>query len=322
MPPSSDRPATMPDKRITSVVWDTVFYVESGLTDTLLERPTALTADGEGVTVMDFGASRVLRFGRSGVVSWRWGRRGSGPNELRAPRDLHLGPGQTHWIYDPENLRIIVLDANGRVLRRITLRSGEFGMTALPAAGRIVILSLTPSAPFVWLDTTGKLVKRAEAPAPYVGRLDPLHLQMRGTTDPATGRWAAALSLHDGFFIFDASGALVSRGWYVDEPEPPRIETRARTTGPGRTSTVRRVSPGSAAGAIALSPERLYVVYTGDDRARRIDAYAIDSGVYVETVELPYSVTDIAYHDGCLFTVTSRPTPRVIGLCPRGSRLP
>lgn len=320
-PLGSDRPVTMPEKRIMPVVWDTVFYVESTLEDTLLERPAAVTADAGGVTVLDFGASRVLRFDRSGTLIWSWGQVGSGPNELRAPRELHLGPGLSHWIYDPQNLRIVVLDTAGAVVQRIPLQSAMLGMTALPAGDKIVVLNIDPTTPFIWLDTAGTLFQRAEAPAPYLRRLDPLHVQMLGATDPTTGRWAAALSVHDGFFIFEASGALVSRGWYVDPPTPPRIETRTRTTGPGQTSTVRRVSPESAAGAITLSPTRLYVVHTGDGRARRIDSYAIDNGTYVESFELPFSVSDIAYHDGCFFTLSSRPIPRVIGLCPKDARL-
>jgi hypothetical protein len=319
---ASDRPPERVEKRMSAVVWDTVFRVESGLQDTLLERPTALTVDAGGVTVLDFGAKRVLRFDHSGHVLWRWGRAGSGPDELSGPRGLQRGADGRYWVFDPENLRVVALDTAGRARQRISLRAAGFGTTALPVANGVVLLEMEPDRPFVWIDTAGRVLERRAAPASYFGRLDRIHTQLLGAVDPASGRWAAALSVHDGFFLFDADGQSVARGWYVDPVTPPRIETRAFTPRAGESSTVRRVGHESAAGAIALSAERLYVLHSGDDRWRRIDAYAIATGEYLESFDLPGPVGAIAHHDGCLFTLSHVPLPAITGLCPRDSFLP
>ncbi|UCF20105.1 MAG: hypothetical protein JSU87_01475 [Gemmatimonadota bacterium] len=78
------------------------------------------TPDGR-VVVADGGSSEIRFFDPSGQHLFTIGRRGEAPGEYRYIDGLGYGPGDSIWVFDYGTRRFTVLDADGKLVRTLTL---------------------------------------------------------------------------------------------------------------------------------------------------------------------------------------------------------
>lgn len=320
--PDSGRPSELPERAVVDPGWDTLFKVGGTPEDTLLLLPGRLAADEDGVIVSDVYGARVLRFDRRGEMLWMFGARGSGPDEFRAIRDLHLDANGRVWVLDTENARVMILNRHGVPERRIPLT--DVGVPADDIAplpdGDMILITEDAERPLVRVGPDGVVLSREPFPWPGFAGLHPMTRQVITASDPRSGRWVSAFQVGDGFFRFVGSEPRGGRGWFVEEVLFPGV-LQERT---GLTTTTRLSSPTFAAWSIALTEERLYVLFAGRSthRMRVLDTYSLEDGRYLESFRLPRSLTAIALAGGTLYGVFSDPWPTLIALQPREAKLP
>jgi DNA-binding beta-propeller fold protein YncE len=81
---------------------------ESG---TSLHYPYSLGCTPEGdLIVVEYGAGRISKFDRAGKLIGRWGKTGSGENELQTPWGLSVDGRGVIYVADTGNGRIVVLE--------------------------------------------------------------------------------------------------------------------------------------------------------------------------------------------------------------------
>lgn len=320
-------PTSAVQRRFEPVEWKTVFRVGGALEDTLLLRPGRIAADGRGVVLADLHGGRVLRFDSAGHLSWSFGRKGAGPDELAHPRDLKLDARGRTWILDVENGRLVVLDTLGRPARRIRLQAagGQPDDFAPLRGGEVLLLVGDARRPVVRLGTSGEL--RARQPFPDLGfaELDPMASQLVVASHPGSGGWAAVFQLGDGLFLFGADGKPVAAGRFVEPVPFPEVVRRRSGGALGREETLTHLAePVFAAWSITLSPQQLYVLFIGrtEHRGRLLDAYDLRDASYRGTYLLPRTVDQVAWGDGLLYATYHDPYPTLIAWRPVGGALP
>lgn len=322
------RPDDVPGRHVLTARWDTVFRVGGREGDTLILEATRIAADRSGVSLVDGFGGRVLRFDPGGSLVWRFGRRGSGPDELRRPRALEVDDRGRTWVLDVANSRITVLDPAGRVETRVPLADVDRTVDAMaPLDGdRAVLFAFDPEAPFVTVDRDGQVVRREPFPWSGFERLNALATQMKLAGGGPGGAWAAAFAFGDGFRIFGDDGSTRARGWFPEEVPFPGVEVRTTGSGLGRRQRVTRVErPLHAAVSAAMSRERLYVLFGGEgSRANRwVDSYSAEDGGYEGSFLLPRPVTGIAHGgDGVFFVTYDDPYPTLAAWRPSGAEAP
>ncbi|MFQ5680231.1 MAG: hypothetical protein ACE5HP_12340 [Gemmatimonadota bacterium] len=315
--PRGGESASPPERRLVEPEWQLLWQVGGTLQDTLLANAARIAADGTGVTLVDFRAGRVLRFTAAGDLLWSYGRRGRGPDELARPRDLKLDPHGRAWILDVENARLVVLSPEGRRVARISLE--EVGYPPddfVPLEdGGAVLLVLEPEHPIIRVDAAGRIVERRAFPWSGYSALHPLASQLITGNDPTSHRWVAAFQVGDGFFAFDGPRWLGTHAHFVEPIPFPAVEVHRSGSRFGRSERVTTLAePEFSASSVALSPDRLYVLFTGRTahKDRLIDTYDPSTGEYVESLLLPRPVAHIAYGAGTLYATYSDPYPTLV----------
>jgi hypothetical protein len=84
-----------------------------------------LAGDAAGnLYVLDQMGKRVLKYDSRGKYLGRFGRAGNGPGELGSPIGLALGPGDSIWVADMTNGRLIIYPQDGGEARTMALGEG------------------------------------------------------------------------------------------------------------------------------------------------------------------------------------------------------
>jgi hypothetical protein len=310
--PVRERPEDAPQRRLVDVHWQKQLEIGRSEEDTTLISPHRLVVSEAGLYVIDYIPKRILYFDHEGNSVWSYGRPGAGPDELRHPVDLKVDLEGNAWVLDQQNARITILDRNGNAVRRVSL-------TALPTpAHELIPLTNTealllvdrPKTPLVHIDRSGSVIN--QYPFPWVGysRMDYLSTQLVTALSPTSSTWVAGFRMGDGFFVFSGEQWAGIEGWYTEAVGFPEVVT----TRNGNTTSKRHASrPTSAARSIALSPERMYVLFGGETEHQNqiVDSFSLADGAYVESYLLPEAVRGIAWHDGGLYTVRHDPFPQI-----------
>lgn len=317
-----ERPRDVPARALSSSQWTTVARVGGTPSDSILQGPMRPVADEAGVYVLDFYQKNVQRYDHAGRLLWTYGRPGAGPDELAEPRDLKSDAAGRAWVLDPGNSRITIIDRNGAAVRRISLGdAGHTPQALIPMPGDEAMLVVPdPAAPFVRIGPDGTVRERMAFPWPGFAKLEYLATQLAAGVDAKSGRWIAAFQAGDGFFAYEASRWTGYRGWFVEEVAFPKILT---TTSGGTVRTRAAQRPVGAAKSITLSPERLYVLFSGSTeyRNRIVDTYSLADGSYTGSVLLPHRVGEISWYDGGLYVVRDEPYPELALWRPQGAEL-
>jgi hypothetical protein len=318
-----DRPGNLPSRRFVATEWSTDFQVGGTLEDTVLQTPMQPAVTSDGLYVVDAFMKRVEHFDLSGNLLWTYGQEGEGPDEFRAPRDLKVDSSGRVWVLDQQNMRITVIDRDGKAVMRIPLhgaRNTPHSFVPLPG-DEVFLVVPDPAAPLVRLARDGTVLERR--PFPWKGFAEMTYLAAQLTTgmEPKSGRWVAAFQAGDGFFTFDGPQQQAGRKWWVEPVAFPRvIQSRSKN----KVTTRMAGRPTYAAASVALSPERLYVLFAGatGKNNRIVDSYSLADGTYIESFLLPKRVKQIAWNDGKLYVLHNNPFPALAALEPRGARLP
>lgn len=324
-PVRTGRPDRVPERRLLSTRWDTLFRMGGAESDTVFLQATRIGADAGGVSLVDGFRGRVLRWDTAGRLEWHFGRRGSGPDEFRRPRDLAVDARGRTWVLDALNNRLTVVDADGDPAFRVPL--GALDRTAdrvAPLAGdRAVLFTLGGARPFVTVGRDGGIRARRPVPGSGFDRLSPLAGQMTLAVGARGRIWGAAFLFADAFFLFRAAGETIARGW-LPEPVPfPGVTVRTSGSPFGRQRTTKMERPRYGAVSVTTSRDRLYVLFGGEgERANRwIDGYDLSDARYAGSYLLPRPVAQIAHGAGIFYVVYHDPFPALAALRPRnGSR--
>jgi hypothetical protein len=286
--------------------------------DTTLLSPYRLNATRQGVYLVDFIGKRLMRFNHAGTLLWTFGRAGGGPEEFGDPRDMKVDREGRAWVLDGKNVRLTVVDSSGRLVRTVPLGGLDHRpVEVVPARGdTAVLLTDDPKATVLLVDQRGRELDASPLAWKGFRELDYLAAQLITGADPASGRWAAAFRVGDGFFLFPPAAINSSdRKWYVEPvPFPEVVVERAE----GVTRTRHRSRPIQGATSITYSPTRVYVLFGGQTPMRRriVDSYDRVDGRYTGSFILPGPVMEIAWHSGGLYTIQDDPFPELAYLAP------
>lgn len=308
-------------RRWLAVRWDTVFRAGGSAYDTLLELPTRLAADEDGVSVLDPAAGRVLRFARDGRLAWIFGRPGRGPDEFRRPRDIKLDRYGRSWVLDPGNARLVGIDPTGSSsvgISLMALQRPADSFVPWPSGGALLV-TLDRQLPLVRVAATGEVIERSGLPWRGVDSLHPLAAQLVVGNDPKTDRWAAAFGLGDGFFAFRGMEGSRERWRYVESAEFARIEEHLTVT-PARSERVSRVRESRfTAEAVSVCQDRVFVFFGGRsaDRNRLIDVYTASDGLYRGSLRLPTHPRWAVIAGGLVYALYEDPYPTVAAWRPK-----
>jgi len=297
--------------------WEEVFQVGGGVQDTLLQSPTGLAADGNGVYVADPSAGRVLRFDRAGQLVFAEGRPGGGPGEFRSLRDVEVDDRGLAWVLDRGNARITILGPDGRVEGRLPLegpaRSAD-QLVPLPGGRGAVVVAYDRENPFARLTMDGRIADRFGPPWKDFSSLEPLASQL--VTAAGGGRWVAAFGMGDGFFVRDGGTWRGGRHSYVESLPFPEVETRGRLSEDGTGRVEERIAeerPVFGALSASVTGDRLAVLFGGRSpgRGRWLDVYSLPDGRYRGSYLLPTYFEQVAIGGGLLYGLADDPAPRL-----------
>lgn len=319
----AERPADSPrERRFIAAEWRQTLRIGGAQDDSALVSPFRLAASPAGVHLLDYYPKRVLHYGHDGRRMWSFGREGAGPDEFRDPRDLKVDTAGRTWVLDPANARVVVLQHDGSVLRRLplgSLQNAPREMVPGTDAGALLMADVRGENPLVRVDSAGRVLGRDPFPWKGFSRMEYLATQVISASSPWTGDWVMAFRMGDGFFTYTRE-AQGRRGWFVEHVPFPEVEV---TRNGGTTTWRHREPPVVAAVSVTLSPERVYVLFGGTtrDRGKLVDSYSLRDGSYTGTYRLPRGVSEIAWYDGGLYTLADRPYPELAYWKPAGAGL-
>ena len=295
--------------------WDTLWSIGGNAADTTLLRPFLVAADAGTVYVYDGLAKRVTAYASDGAVRWRFGRPGKGPDEFDKVRDMRLSADGGIDLLDPRNNRILRLTPGGTVRARVPLGAVGHAEQMVPvSAAEWVLMTPRPDAPFVTVDSAGRV--RGTVPIHWAGfhRLDPLARQ--GMLAGRAGGWVFAFSFGDGWFRFRGTAPDTLVGRFVEHTPFPAVES-VPVAG-GRASRMDGYHACSAC-SVTLWDSTLYVHFGGysDVAQRVVDLYGLGDGAYRGSWILPREARTIEVADGRLYALVENPFPELLALRPR-----
>lgn len=318
-----DSPRPEIQREILTSSWSTDLRIGGPSDDSTLQAVIHPVVNSSGIYVADIAAKRVMRLSHDGVVLWKFGGHGSGPNEFQEPRDIRLDSSGRIWVLDPANGRITILTPEGLVYRRISLdRVGKRAFEVIPLEDQgALLVTAGPDSPFVRIDSTGVVTENLPFPWPGFTEMNFMATQLVTAADPEAGVWVTGFRMGDSFFSFDNVRWEGYRGWFA---EPIKFPVLTVTRNGNATRTHFPERPVSAAISVTLSPKRLYVLFGGhtERRKRIVDSFSRVDGSYEGTYILPEPAMEIAWHEGGLYVLQENPYPELVYLTPSGSQLP
>jgi hypothetical protein len=122
---------------------------------------------GTGILILDSDEWQIVALDSSGRLVGRFGRKGSGPGEIRLAKDLEVGPSGTIAVADVGNARIGFWSPDGRWLGQSTMRGwvhdlawipeGLFAKEKSPDGLRLLRVAMNDSS---WAGETGALLTK------------------------------------------------------------------------------------------------------------------------------------------------------------------
>lgn len=305
-----------------------------------LGAPTALAVAGPYLLVLDEyadSAITVLRLADGGVVR-RYGPKGEGPGEFRAPWRVEpaVGPGHPFWVYDLQLSRWTRFRADQPAdsFRVVTLAE-PMPLTAPMWLGDTIAFSpgyFVRSGRMAVTDAEGRLVRMAGETPPGVAA-EPIQMrqqayQSTASAQPGLGRIVLANRHADRLEIYDLAGAQVAVATGPERFTPRYCVARhARVPVFAATEEMRLGYVD-----VASTPERIYALYSGrrmlsgpaaafGDRVHVFDW----SGVLRDSVRLSEDVIGLAVDSAgrTLYATRIDPEPAVLAFdLPRAAAAP
>jgi len=303
------RGATFPQfeggsRRVEAAPAEELWAVGGDPADTLLLLPVGIAARGDLVYLLDRFGSRVAALeANTGAHRWTRGRRGAGPGEMDAPRELGLAVDGGLAVADGRNPRIARVSADGQAAAPVPLReTGSVHSVCSLPAGNWLVATHDPEARLARLDSVGAVLKRYQLPGPYEPDAPALATQVL----LAGGGGAPCVLLFRlgaGFAVFEGDGFDAFR-LFVEPMTPPPVEVRVD----GRRTSVRLTEQRTAALDGAVVDGEIWVLFDGasEDAGRLIDRYELETGEYVGSWRLPFRADRFAADDERLYALARR----------------
>jgi outer membrane protein assembly factor BamB len=303
-------------RRLEATQWDTLWVAGGTAEDTLLLKPTLMSASDDLVYVYDSGSRALVAIdAANGRSAWRFGRNGAGPNEFRGVRDLKVVEDGGVYVLDPRNNRIVQLDRRGEVRSRIPLdRVGHAEQMAPLGGGRVAVLTMSPDSAFVIVDGAGHVQRRFSLPWRGFAALHPIARQ--GWIAASRGRWAFGFGIGDGWFAFRDTAPEAFVGRYIEHTEFP--ETTTRREGEVAVTQVAEYNACSAC-SLSLSGSTLYVHFGGYEGAPKatLDEYDVGTGRYLRSRRLPVQAMAVEVVGDRVYALAQDPYPVLLALSER-----
>jgi hypothetical protein len=289
------------ERRILDVAIDTV-WSRGGVSDTVIELPLHMRADGDLLLIAD-GARRGVAALRTadGSTVWTAGRRGEGPGEFQRPAIIETHPDGRILVADTEVGRITALDRTGAWAGEFPLEDAQVsGMCAL-ADGSVVVAAVTEGENIALLEADGRVLAKHVVPWPELQSASQLARQLVLATPADRAGCVVALSLGRGLGSF-AGGRFAWTRDYIEPVAAPEVAVRESGTDADRSRVQALRRPTLSTRAIAASEDHVYVVFEGStaDAGRVVDVYTL-AGAYDHSFRLPRRAQEIAWADGVLY---------------------
>ncbi len=308
---SDERSARVPndqlDRRVLSVEWDTVSTRCLTAPRDSIGMAIALRVDSTGIWLNDVSNGFVVRVNSMGELAHVVGRRGGGPGEFQAARDIEFGTAGRLVVLDPGNARLSYIDADGTMRRQVPI-PGEIGhaeqFTPLPDGG-FLLVTMRPDSPLVKLDSAGRLVSRRAIPWPGYARLQSLAGQGHTAVSRDLRYAAYGMTFGEMFFVLVDGDPVRVPASYVEVIEAPELRPQVVN---GDTTYMMPLMP--VAGAdLAIEGNKLLVLFGGRtaERQRLVDVYLLPSGEYRYSFLLPRRVSRFAVYEGAMYTMFADP---------------
>ncbi len=286
--------------------WETeTLWTRGGIDeDTVLYGPWAVRGSGDQAIVLDRGGYRIRAFDLgTGDVRWSFGSGGDGPGEFRDPVDaLPLADGSI-VVWDLAVGRLTWVSADGRLERMVQpdARSTPMRFCEL-SGGTLVALHGSADNTVSALSPGGELLPRASLPWRSYRRLDPLQRQAEFAAGPG-GECVYYLTQSTGFARFTAEGFGPPHD-YVEPMAPPGADVQMSRT----ERRVRLDGYRLAVHAGFVREGELWLAFRGETSlaSRLIDVFDVDTGAYLRSYRLPWTVSGVAAGGDVVLLLSTR----------------
>lgn len=302
----SARPPANPGMRlIRDMIADTL-WIADALDSAGTGAPETIAADSANVYVGDQASRRVFALdARTGHVRWSSDRSGDTALADIRPALLTASRGGGVMVYDWTRAALLVLQANGNVVRRVTFGapSPMNAVCELPDSS-ILIGHEQVSGGVLALDRLGHRVGYHRLPWQDLVREPNLVTQF--SLAPTARGCLLTLNLGRGFAEF-SGGAFRDTVAYVEHMAPPRFSRVEESIPDGVRVTTTLLDHAGAANGVASTDRDIVMAFGGHtlDRSHLLDVYDLD-GRYRESFRTSGRVGAIAASGSSLYTLTYR----------------
>lgn len=271
----------------------------------VLEVPAYLRGGPDGaIWTLETKRKAAVRLGMNGYAVRREGRPGHGPGEIAVALGIDVSPGQTVWVADPGNGKIVGFE-DGKVVSEFMVDHAPLGIVAPSDDGVWVGGDLVNSV-LVRYDRAGRKIGTAGVPILRTSnamRLNQGVLAQGGGPCPVV--WA--YRFHSVVECFDLEG-----------------KTRWRTDGPVRIAPDRGANPISlseedvfAYTDVSTDGERVYALFRGGPagkdglQTRDVHVFDAQTGAFTGRWRLPRPAHFILRRDSSFVLMADEPAPVV-----------
>lgn len=306
-------------RRIAASLWDTTLVIgSSNPNDTTLLTPTDVVIWADRIAVLD-RPNQVLRtFTQDGRLLWSLAAQGGGPGEIRNALELDIGPESNLWLLDDQNVKILVIDENGRLVTEKPLYHLPVQpRTMLLGGDTIVFTSQSPGHGVMIVEADSIRLLRS-GPYPWPDALPIEYNLVTNIAGSYRNGWAGAFEYGPGFVIM-RNGSASEHRYIQHVPWALKSGPHIRAIGAD--------SARYAARAISVVDDEIFMLFGGRpyraahpaEPTRLIDVYGMD-GEYRRSYRLPSNTWEMVTADGELFyvlTMGEDGNPFLLGLRPR-----
>ena len=303
----------------SSVAFDTL-WVFGGPSDTLLASPMLPRLDGaQGLVFFDMLNQAAYRLGKDGELLWSWGTKGEGPGELQAVEAIDVAPDGSVVLLDSDNLRVVRLSTDGRLLEETRAPEGTVYMSSAAAlrGGRLVVADGVVGPLLALWD--GDDVIAAGLPADLG---EPHRMLHQGSLVRwRDNAWVFGFSSGNGWATFREDQLMGVFPYVKHSPFGRAREVRQGNA--VRTWMLAR--PVETGRSLSVVGDTLFVLFGGEDwtQGRILDKFDLRSGAYLETEFLPHFANWAVVGEDRVFTIEAWDVyPRIVALARYNSRSP
>jgi len=271
----------------------------------VLELPAYLRGGPDGaIWTLETKRRAAVRLGMNGSTVRREGKPGHGPGEIAVALGIDVSPGQTVWVADPGNGKVVGFE-EGKVVSEFMVDHAPLGIAA-------------PSDDGVWVG--GDLVNSVLVRYDRAGR-------KIGTAGVPILRTSNAMRLNQGVLAHGAGPCPVVwayRFHSVVECFDLEGKTRWRTDGPVPIAPGRQANPISlseedvfAYTDVSTDGERVYALFRGGPagkdglQTRDVHVFDAQTGAFMGRWRLPRPAHFILRRDSSFVVMADEPAPVV-----------